>query len=502
MADNGSGVFNIDSTGQPVVAATLITAATHNALTTDLAAGLSNRICKDGQTTVTADIPFNNKKITGLAAATTRTDAASLATIQDGTGTYVGTVGGTADVITLTASPAITAYAAGQTFRFIASGANTTNVTVAINGLAAKAITKNGTTALVANDILSAMMVQMTYDGTRFILGTHLTADVATLAGAQTLTNKTITAPTFSGTAAGSLTNLALTTPAFTGASTGTWTIGTGATLTADPTTALQPATKQYVDGRQYPPMHIQGLTYANNGADATNDLDIAAGSCADATGVESMLGTAKTKQSDVAWAVGSAAGMLDTGAVGNSDYYIWAIKRSDTDVVDYLSSLSSTAPTMPANYDFKRLIGWFKRVAGVNVPMHIYETEGGGIHLGWDSPTLDINLSNTLTTSRRTDPVKVPLNFSVVADLNVVINDTSGVHHAIIYCPDQEDLVPSVTAGPLINFGIQVSAGSSSGGQLLVRTSATGTIAARAITASIDLYAVSTTGFTWARRN
>jgi hypothetical protein len=172
MSYNGSGVFVVNSSGQPVVASTLITAATFNAFTADAATGLSTAILKDGTQTVTADIPFNNKKLTGVAPGTLRTDAASIATIQDGTGVYVGTVGGTADVITLTASPAITAYAAGQTFRFIASGANTTNVTVAINGLAAKAITKNGTTALVAGDIPAAMIVEMTYDGTRFILGT------------------------------------------------------------------------------------------------------------------------------------------------------------------------------------------------------------------------------------------------------------------------------------------------------------------------------------------
>ena len=170
MAFNGSGQFNIDSTGQPAVATNLITAAIHNALTADIATGLSNCITKDGQTTVTADIPFNTKKLTGIGAATARTDAASLATIQDGTGVYVGTVGGTADVITLTPSPAITAYVAGQTFQFLASGTNTTNVTVAVSGLAAKAITKNGTTALVAGDLVSGDLVAITYDGTRYIL--------------------------------------------------------------------------------------------------------------------------------------------------------------------------------------------------------------------------------------------------------------------------------------------------------------------------------------------
>lgn len=40
-----------------------------------MATGLSNTICRDGQSTITADIPFNNKKITGLADATSATHA-------------------------------------------------------------------------------------------------------------------------------------------------------------------------------------------------------------------------------------------------------------------------------------------------------------------------------------------------------------------------------------------------------------------------------------------
>src|SRR3990167_3675548 len=52
----------------------------------------------------------------------------------------------------------------------------------------------------------------------------------------------------------------------------------------------------------------IYGLTYANNGADATNDLDIATGGAMDAIGAYWMtLASALTKQSDVAWAVGTA---------------------------------------------------------------------------------------------------------------------------------------------------------------------------------------------------
>lgn len=244
----------------------------------------------------------------------------------------------------------------------------------------------------------------------------------------------------------------------------------------------------------------IYGLTYSNNGSDATNDIDIAAGGCMDATGVYWMQSAALTKQSDAAWAVGSAAGWLDTGAIGNNDYYIWTIARSDTGVVDSLLSLSSTAPTMPASYDYKRLIGWLKRSGGTIVAFNTYETEGGGIELAWTVPTLDVNLAATLTTARRTDAVKVPLNFSTEANLNVSLLD--GTSTAVtICCPDQTDAAPSTTATPLATtFWVGTS-----GGTIInckVRTSSAGLIAARATTATVDTYAVATLGFKWARRN
>ena len=246
---------------------------------------------------------------------------------------------------------------------------------------------------------------------------------------------------------------------------------------------------------------YLYGHTYAN-GSDATNDLDIAAGGCMDVTGAQWFATAALTKQSDATFVVGTAQGMLDTGAVGNSDYYLFAIYRDDTQVSDYLCSLSATAPTMPAGYTHKRLIGWFKRVGGTIVAFDTYETEGGGLELTWDVPTLDVNLASTLTTSRRTDAVKVPLNFATTAHLNVVMTDASNTFNVWVYCPDQADTAPSMTASPLSNAGSYLSGAAGSPSQLRIRTSATGTIAARASLATVDLYAVATVGFAWARRN
>lgn len=246
---------------------------------------------------------------------------------------------------------------------------------------------------------------------------------------------------------------------------------------------------------------YISGLTYANN---ATDSIDISAGCAVDSTNAALMtLASTLTKNVTATWAVGSVQGGLDTGAVGNSDYYIWLIQRTDTNVVDALFSLSSTAPTMPTNYSLKRLIGWFKRVGGSNVAFHTYEIEGGGLELAWDVPTLDINLANTLTTTRRTDAVKVPLNISTIAHLNVCIGDASALATAWIYCPDQTDAAPSVTAAPLATMRLnQAVSEVNVVANLHIRTSATGTIAARADLATVDLYAASTMGLTLGRRN
>ena len=248
----------------------------------------------------------------------------------------------------------------------------------------------------------------------------------------------------------------------------------------------------------------IQGLTYANNVADATNDIDIAVGSAMDDANLRMLtLAAATTKRLDAAWVVGSGQGGLDTGAIADTDYYIWLIQRSDTGVVDVLFSTSNTAPTMPTNYNYKRLIGWIKRSGATIVPFKTYELSGGGIEFAWVTPRVDVSLLNTLTTSRRTDAISVPLNFSVLADITASIYDATGNAYARVMCPDEADVAPtdlSSTSGAGANLGTVPGAWV---GILnaAVRTSAAGLIAARANLATVDRYTVSTSGFKWSRR-
>lgn len=144
---------------------------------------------------------------------------------------------------------------------------------------------------------------------------------------------------------------------------------------------------------------HIAGLTF-QNAADTLNDITVLAGSARDTTNTEDMvLASSLTKRIDAAWAVGDNQGGLDTGAVGNFTYHLWLIKRTDTDVVDVLFSLSATAPTMPTNYTKKRRIGSFFRTGGSNVLFtYCTEIEGGGIRVGITPTSEAISYSNALT--------------------------------------------------------------------------------------------------------
>jgi len=81
------------------------------------------------------------------------------------------TVGGTADAITLTISPAPAAYSTHLTIRFLATGTNTGAVTVDVNGLGTKSLYKLSSGALndlSAGDIVSGAYYEITYNGTEF----------------------------------------------------------------------------------------------------------------------------------------------------------------------------------------------------------------------------------------------------------------------------------------------------------------------------------------------
>lgn len=87
--------------------------------------------------------------------------------LQSGAPIYAADTGA-ANAYAITLSPAPSAYVSGMTVRFLATNANTTASTLNVNGLGVKSITKFGSVALGANDILAGQDVEVIYDGTRF----------------------------------------------------------------------------------------------------------------------------------------------------------------------------------------------------------------------------------------------------------------------------------------------------------------------------------------------
>lgn len=192
MPYNGSGVFSLVA-GNPVVTGTIISSTWANNTLSDIANnGLTNALTKDGQQTPTGNIPFGGFRATGLGDAVNLQDATTAKQIQNGGLVTLAAVAG-ADTITATTSPGITAYAAGQSFRFVAAGTNTTGIpTLNINALGAKNITRNGTAGIVPGDIRSGSVVTVTYDGTQFQI-TGIVAAGAVMGYARNLNSVLIT---------------------------------------------------------------------------------------------------------------------------------------------------------------------------------------------------------------------------------------------------------------------------------------------------------------------
>lgn len=206
---------------------------------------------------------------------------------------------------------------------------------------------------------------------------------------------------------------------------------------------------------------YLFGLTLSNNSGDPTNDIDFATGECTsdDALAANRVVitGAALTKQLDAAWAVGTNAGMRDTGAIANGTWHVFAIQRPDTGVNDALASLSPTAPTMPTNYTKKRRIGAIIRVAGVIVGF----VQDGDTFQHKDPP-LDIGPANNPGTSAVLRTLTVPSGINVLAIINVAAQSSVLTGGLSVYLSDPavNDEAASDVIAPLVSLRANFGAG------------------------------------------
>ena len=143
MSRNGSGVFSLAESA--FVFDTIISETEVNSNFSDIGAEITNSVATDGQTTMSGALKMGANKLTGVAVGTAQDDGATLRQVQAEAYIWCGTATGTADAITLTPSPAIAAYAAGQRFVWIASASpNTGAMTIDVSALGTKAAQNDG----------------------------------------------------------------------------------------------------------------------------------------------------------------------------------------------------------------------------------------------------------------------------------------------------------------------------------------------------------------------
>ena len=240
-----------------------------------------------------------------------------------------------------------------------------------------------------------------------------------------------------------------------------------------------------YDDGSRLvlPRGHIDGLILSNNGL---KDIDITAGAAMnDGQSVMMVLPSAILKKLDASWVVGTNGGGLDgtESVAGTPDadtwYHCWLIRRSDTGVVDVLFSESATAPTMPTDYDQKRLIGGVLFDATPDI-IGFEQTQD---YFQWNSAPADIGVTN-LGASSISYPISVPPIAGIQADIAWLADHGTTGTRLFLRNPDTADIAPGADFG-----NAHVGSGGIQGaGQMRIRTDASGQIAARSEDTNTEL--------------
>lgn len=234
----------------------------------------------------------------------------------------------------------------------------------------------------------------------------------------------------------------------------------------------------------ELPPGTLFGMVLANNVADATNDIDITAGSARDSSNVFDILGSALTKRLDADWAAGTNQGMRYAGAaITNTCYHIFSIAKLDG-TADYFA-YTGIDPTsvLPAGYLFYRRLGSILRVGGVILPF----TQVGDTF--WLTTSVrDVNVVN-LSTARTLYPLTVPLGVQVMPLFRHYMG-TGSTASVVIQSPLETDAAPSLSNIPLVNASIP-TADAIWMNTTPVISDTSGQIAARSTTASTTLIVV-----------
>lgn len=194
------------------------------------------------------------------------------------------------------------------------------------------------------------------------------------------------------------------------------------------------------------------GLALSTAGASAI--FGIAAGVATDGTSVDMMALAGAYTKTTAAWTVGNGNGSLDSGAIANNTWYhVHLIKRSDTGVVDVLTSLSPTAPVMPFGlYDRARRIGSIKTNGSAQWTKFIQD----GVNFQWDIPVADVSASNPGTaavTRTLSTPLGVRCEALITVGYDAPTPATDNPAAILISDLSVADSAPSIAAATIVAF-------------------------------------------------
>lgn len=225
---------------------------------------------------------------------------------------WAGTSSGTANMLTLSPSPALTSIPVGQRIRFNVFQNNTAGATVNTSNLGDIALRKikNGTlVALEANDLVANTIATIDYNGSQWQLNND---------AEDTILDRSIT-----------------------------------------------PQLQTF----PYKARVLSGLIISNNTTDANNDIDIATGYASDAIGYSYQLTSIMTKQIDTTFVAGNNAGGLFAGTkTANTNYSVWLIRNTTTSVMDAGFSVTATASDIPLGWTKVARLGWIRTSAANNI--------------------------------------------------------------------------------------------------------------------------------------
>lgn len=380
---------------------------------------------------------------------------------------FGATFGGSANAYTITNAVARTAYFNGMrvTYKVPAAAANTAASTLAVDALAATPIRKgDGSVALAANDMQVADYLELVYDSTLSVFriighsrvatsfssyGTLAGQNAAGVALDVTMTSKKFVAAAQTiasastvdlSTATGNVITISGTTTVnsfgtlqagasfdliFSGALTVTYNavsmilpglksipVNPGDTASIVSLgggnwqmTNYVPASGPFVSGA------INGLTLSRASA-TTYGVAVGYATNEDGSAPFGMTLQAAFTKSLSAWAAGSTNGSLDTGAIAATTWYhVHMIRKTTDGSVDFLLSLSASAPTMPGGWAGRRRIGSIK----TNGSSQIVAFTQNFDEFLWDAAVVDVDQTNP-GAAALTLTLSVPTNVTVTA--------------------------------------------------------------------------------------